>query len=136
MSSGSKKVSETVAARAVYVIIDYWKTFFGEETEMNELEEETHYDCWYKGKNIKVTATTSYDAQKKAAVIFKVPGKNQSNIRVHVTGHSDSKNEAVRMGAKAPPIVMPLAKRPVARARSFSGKICPNAFAAQGKTPA
>ena len=72
----------------------------GEETEMNELEEETHYDCWYKGKNIKVTATTSYDAQKKAAVIFKVTGKNQSNIRVHATGHSDYKNEAVSVDAR------------------------------------
>ena len=71
-----------------------------EETEMNELEEETHYDCWYKGKSIKVTATTSYDAQKKAAVIFKVTGKNQSNIRVHATGHSDYKNEAVSVDAR------------------------------------
>ena len=94
------KVKPLMGESGVDVIIDYWKTFFGEETEMNELEEETHYDCWYKGKSIKVTATTSYDAQKKAAVIFKVTGKNQSNIRVHVTGHSDYKNEAVSVDAR------------------------------------
>ena len=94
------KVKPLMGESGVDVIIDYWKTFFGEETEMNELEEETHYDCWYKGKNIKVTATTSYDAQKKAAVIFKVTGKNQSNIRVHATGHSDYKNEAVSVDAR------------------------------------
>ena len=94
------KVKPLMGESGVDVIIDYWKTFFGEEAEMNELEEETHYDCWYKGKNIKVTATTSYDAQKKAAVIFKVTGKNQSNIRVHATGHSDYKNEAVSVDAR------------------------------------
>ena len=71
-----------------------------QKEETKQLEEETHYDCWYKGKNIKVTATTSYDAQKKAAVIFKVTGKNQSNIRVHATGHSDYKNEAVSVDAR------------------------------------
>ena len=80
----------------------------------------------------------------KNRIVQRMPGseyaasssRQRLRCRMPAKGDSDSKNEAVRTGAKAPPIVMPLAKRPVARARSFSGKICPSAFAAQGKTPA
>ena len=51
-------------------------------------------------------------------------------------GDSHSRNTAANTGAKAPPIVVPLPKRPAARARSVSGKICPKALMAQGNTPA
>ena len=49
---------------------------------MRKTPTEHNYVCFYNSKKAAITASTSYEAYKKAAIEFKVPSKKQYMISV------------------------------------------------------